>query len=37
MSEPLIIRAEDVKKTYNTGKVIVEALRGVDLDVPHDA
>ena len=28
-----IIRARGVKKTYNTGKVIVEALRGVDLEV----
>lgn len=28
-----IIRAEGVKKTYNTGKVVVQALRGVDLDV----
>jgi putative ABC transport system ATP-binding protein len=34
MSEnDLIIRAKGVKKTYNTGKVIVEALRGVDLEV----
>jgi putative ABC transport system ATP-binding protein len=29
----VIIRAEGVKKTYNTGKVVVQALRGVDLDV----
>jgi ABC-type lipoprotein export system ATPase subunit len=29
----VIIRAKGVKKTYNTGKVIVEALRGVDLEV----
>jgi ABC-type lipoprotein export system ATPase subunit len=28
-----IIRASEVKKNYNTGKVIVEALRGVDLEV----
>jgi putative ABC transport system ATP-binding protein len=28
-----IIRALGVKKTYNTGKVIVKALRGVDLEV----
>lgn len=28
-----IIRAQGVKKTYNTGKVIVNALRGVDLEV----
>ena len=28
-----IIEAKDIKKTYNTGKVIVEALKGVDLDV----
>lgn len=28
-----IIRAQEVTKTYNTGKVIVNALRGVDLDV----
>jgi putative ABC transport system ATP-binding protein len=34
MSEnDVIIRAKGVKKTYNTGKVIVEALRGVDLEV----
>jgi ABC-type lipoprotein export system ATPase subunit len=29
----VIIRARGVKKTYNTGKVIVQALRGVDLEV----
>jgi len=29
----IIIRARDVKKTYHTGKVIVEALQGIDLDV----
>jgi ABC-type lipoprotein export system ATPase subunit len=29
----VIIRAEGVKKTYDTGKVTVEALRGVDLQV----
>jgi ABC-type lipoprotein export system ATPase subunit len=29
----VIIRAQNVRKTYNTGKVIVEALRGVDLEV----
>jgi putative ABC transport system ATP-binding protein len=28
-----IIRAKGVKKRYNTGKVIVQALRGVDLEV----
>lgn len=28
-----IIRAKGVKKTYDTGKVMVEALRGVDLEV----
>ena len=33
MSSDSIIRANEVKKNYNTGKVIVEALRGVDLDV----
>ena len=32
-SEKAIIRAEGVKKTYDTGKVTVEALRGVDLQV----
>jgi putative ABC transport system ATP-binding protein len=31
-NEP-IIRASNVVKTYNTGKVIVQALRGVDLEV----
>jgi putative ABC transport system ATP-binding protein len=29
----VIIRAEGVRKTYNTGKVVVQALRGVDLEV----
>jgi putative ABC transport system ATP-binding protein len=29
----VIIRAKGVKKTYDTGKVRVEALRGVDLEV----
>jgi putative ABC transport system ATP-binding protein len=29
----VIIRAENVRKTYDTGKVRVEALRGVDLEV----
>jgi putative ABC transport system ATP-binding protein len=29
----VIIRAQGVKKTYNTGKVVVHALRGVDLEV----
>jgi len=33
MSDNVIIRAKDVKKTYNTGKVIVQALRGLDLEV----
>ena len=33
MTNESIIRAKEVKKNYNTGKVIVEALRGVDLDV----
>lgn len=33
MSEKIIIRAKGVKKTYNTGKVIVPALRGLDLEV----
>ena len=33
MSEKVIIRAKGVKKTYNTGKVIVPALRGLDLEV----
>ncbi|MEJ2208583.1 MAG: ABC transporter ATP-binding protein [Anaerolineae bacterium] len=28
-----IIRARGVQKTYNTGKVIVKALRGIDLEV----
>jgi putative ABC transport system ATP-binding protein len=31
--EKAMIRAEGVKKTYDTGKVVVEALRGVDLEV----
>jgi putative ABC transport system ATP-binding protein len=33
MSNDVIIRARGVAKTYNTGKVTVEALKGVDLDV----
>lgn len=33
MSDNVIIRAQNVQKTYNTGKVIVQALRGVDLEV----
>jgi len=33
MSNDLIIRAQGVKKTYDTGKVTVEALKGVDLQV----
>ena len=34
MSEnDVMIHAKGVKKTYNTGKVVVEALRGVDLEV----
>jgi putative ABC transport system ATP-binding protein len=31
--EEFIIRAHDVSKTYNTGKVLVRALRGVDFEV----
>ena len=33
MSDNIIIRANGVKKTYNTGKVIVQALKGLDLNV----
>lgn len=33
MATENIIDAKQVKKTYNTGKVIVEALKGVDLTV----
>jgi ABC-type lipoprotein export system ATPase subunit len=33
VSDTFIIEAKEVRKTYNTGKVIVEALRGVDLNV----
>jgi putative ABC transport system ATP-binding protein len=34
MSEAGIIRVRGLRKVYQTGKVNVEALRGVDLDVP---
>ena len=39
MSEPSpaaesIIHIRGLRKTYQTGKVTVEALRGIDLDVP---
>src|SRR5579863_6897068 len=34
MSEAAIIRVRGLRKVYETGKVYVEALRGVDLDVP---
>jgi putative ABC transport system ATP-binding protein len=34
MSEAPIIRVRGLRKVYETGKVYVEALRGVDLDVP---
>jgi ABC-type lipoprotein export system ATPase subunit len=33
MSKELIIRAQGIKKSYDTGRVVVEALRGVDLEV----
>ena len=33
MEDNVIIRARGVTKTYNTGRVTVPALRGVDLDV----
>ena len=29
----VIIRMENIRKVYNTGKVVVEALKGVDLEV----
>ena len=34
VSEAPIIRVRGLRKVYQTGKVHVEALRGVDLDVP---
>jgi putative ABC transport system ATP-binding protein len=33
MSNDVIIRAQGVKKTYDTGKITVEALKGIDMDV----
>ena len=33
MNDNFIIRAEKVKKNYDTGKVLVEALKGIDLEV----
>lgn len=33
MTKDLIIRASNVTKTYNTGKVIVQALRGIDFEI----
>jgi ABC-type lipoprotein export system ATPase subunit len=35
MANDVIIRARGVKKTYHTGKVTVEALKGIDMDVRH--
>ena len=32
-SNDLIVKAKEVRKTYNTGKVEVHALNGVDLDI----
>ena len=32
-----LIQARGVEKHYRRGKVLVEALRGVDLDVPRGA
>jgi ABC-type lipoprotein export system ATPase subunit len=33
MSKDVIIRAQGVRKTYNTGKITVDALKGVDIEV----
>jgi ABC-type lipoprotein export system ATPase subunit len=33
MTNDVIIRAQDVKKTYDTGKITVEALKGIDMQV----
>jgi putative ABC transport system ATP-binding protein len=33
MTNDVIIRAQDVKKTYDTGKITVEALKGIDMEV----
>jgi putative ABC transport system ATP-binding protein len=33
MSNDVIIRAQGVRKTYDTGKITVEALKGIDMDV----
>ena len=35
MTQDLIIRAEQVEKNYDTGKVVVKALRGLELEVPR--
>jgi putative ABC transport system ATP-binding protein len=35
MNSDNIIQADGVRKTYDTGKIIVDALRGVDLQVPR--
>ena len=35
MANDSIIRAQAVTKSYNTGKVVVKALRGINVDVPR--
>jgi putative ABC transport system ATP-binding protein len=33
ITQPVVIAATDIVKTYNTGKVVVQALRGVSMEI----